>query len=406
MHFAVNFQPRGAFLNQRQGAAHLGGAVLQAAAKVGMRQQGGFGRNAKAAHFFGRHDGDLGQLLGGWVQIDVGIDQKQLPIGQQQAVHAGIGAHARAVANDLIDINQMGVGAAPGAANHAVHIAFVQQHGADQRQTPAHVDLGQLSRDALARGHAVVGLPKVAVTRVVLDIDHLVVHTFAQAQAKTLNALGNHGGSTDQGGLGQALVDHNLHRPQHAFVFALGVGHALFAGAFGGRKNGAHGGARGVDKTLQALTVGVHVGDGAQGHTTVGGGLGHGRGDLHHQARVKGLGNQILWAKRQLLARIGRGHHIALLGLGQLGNGVNGGNLHFVGDGGCTRIQGPAKNVGEAQNVVDLVVIVGAAGGHDGVVAHGLDFFGGNFGCGVGQRQDQRLGRHALDHLGLEHTTG
>ena len=232
----------------------------------------------------------------------MGVDQKQLPIGQQQAVHAGIGAHAGTVADDLIDINQVGVGAAPGAANHAVHIAFVQQHGADQRQTPAHVDLGQLSRDALARGHAVVGLPKVAVTRVVLDIDHLVVHTFAQAQAKTLNALGNHGGATDQRGLGQALVHHNLHRPQHALVFALGVGHALFAGAFGRRKNGSHGGARRVNKTLQALAVSVHVRDGAQGHAAVGSSLGHSGGDLHHQARIERLGDQILRAKRQLLA--------------------------------------------------------------------------------------------------------
>jgi hypothetical protein len=71
-----------------------------------------------------------------------------------------------ALADDLVDVVQVRRGGAPGAAEHAVDLALVQQHRADQGQPAAHLDLGHLRRDALALGHAVVGLPEVAVARV------------------------------------------------------------------------------------------------------------------------------------------------------------------------------------------------------------------------------------------------
>jgi hypothetical protein len=97
----------------------------------------------------------------------VGVDQEQLAAGQQQAVHAGVDGGAGAPADHLVDVVQVVGGGAPGAADQAVDLALVQQHGADQRQAPAHLDLGHLHGDALALGHAVVGLPEVAVAVVV-----------------------------------------------------------------------------------------------------------------------------------------------------------------------------------------------------------------------------------------------
>jgi hypothetical protein len=64
MHFAIHFQPGRLLAQQFQRLAHLDGTGLVAAAKVGVRQQRGLGLDAKAHHFFGRHDGDFGQLLG------------------------------------------------------------------------------------------------------------------------------------------------------------------------------------------------------------------------------------------------------------------------------------------------------------------------------------------------------
>jgi hypothetical protein len=124
---------------------------------------------------------------------------------------------------------------------------------------------------------------------------------------------------------------------------------------------------------------------------------GHGRRDLDHQARVEGLGNQVFRAEGQVGDAIGRGHDVGLLGLRQLGDGVHGGDLHLAGDGGGAAIERAAEDVGEAQHVVDLVRIVRTAGGDDGVVAHGLDFFRQDFRVGLASARSA-AGGHLLDH--------
>jgi hypothetical protein len=98
---------------------------------------------------------------------------------------------------------------------------------ADQRQAAAHLDLGELLGDALALGHAVVGLPEVAVAVVVLDVDDVVVAPFLQPQAELVDALRDDRRPADQRRPRQAFVHHHLHRAQHALLLALGVGHAL-----------------------------------------------------------------------------------------------------------------------------------------------------------------------------------
>src|SRR5256885_12779514 len=49
------------------------------------------------------------------------------------------------------------------------------------------------------------------------------------------------------------------------------------------------------------------------------------------------------------------------------------------------------------RSVVDLIGVVRAARGDDGVAAHGLHVFGNDLGVGVGQREDHRTRGH-LDH--------
>jgi hypothetical protein len=137
-----------------------------------------------------------------------------------------------------------------------------------------------------------------------------------------------------------------------------------------------------------------------------GGGLGHGRRDAQDQARIEGLGNDVVGAEGQLLAGVGGGHFVADVGLGQVGDLAHAGQLHFFRDLGGAAIERAAEDVREAQHVVDLVRVVRAAGGDDAVGPHGLGQLGADLGLGVGQRQDDGLRAHGLDHLGRHHAGG
>ena len=99
--------------------------------------------------------GDLGQLLGGRVVVDVGVDQHDLAVRQHQrrSCRRRCLTPARLPITWSMYCRCIAV-RAPGAADHAVDLALVQQHRADQRQAAAHLDLGQLRRHALALGHA------------------------------------------------------------------------------------------------------------------------------------------------------------------------------------------------------------------------------------------------------------
>src|SRR5690606_17811432 len=57
------------------------------------------------------------------------------------------------------------------------------------------------------------------------------------------------------------------------------------------------------------------------------------------------------------------------------------------------------EQIGEGQDVVDLVDVVRTARRHDGVRTHGFDVFGRDFGVRIGHGEDDRIGRHGGDHL-------
>ena len=66
-------------------------------------------------------------------------------------------------------------------------------------------------------------------------------------------------------------------------------------------------------------------------------------------------------------------------------------------------IERPAENVGEAQHVVDLVGVVRAPRGEDDVRTRYDGFVVGDFGVGVGECHDDRVGRHRTQHFGRQH---
>ena len=83
---------------------------------------------------------------------------------------------------------------------------------------------------------------------------------------------------------------------------------------------------------------------------------------------------------------------------------MRGRQLHLFIDGRGADVERSAENKREAEDVVDLVGIVGASGGDDDVGTGGLGFFVGNLGIGVRHGENDRVGRHGADHLLIDRT--
>ncbi len=120
----------------------------------------------------------------------------------------------------------------------------------------------------------------------------------------------------------------------------------------------------------------------------------------------KGRGMMYSGPKPAELLAVGGGDDVALLDARQLGDRLHRRELHLVGDGRRADVERTTEDEGEAQHVVHLVRVVRTAGGDDRVVAHRLDLLGQDLRGRVGQRQDQRIGRHLRHHLALEHAAG
>ena len=81
----------------------------------------------------------------------------------------------------------------------------------------------------LRSGDLEIGRDVVAIARIVVRIDDLEIDVRMDCQAETLDAVPDHVGPPDQDRPGDSLLQHNLRRPQHALVLALGVDYASFS---------------------------------------------------------------------------------------------------------------------------------------------------------------------------------
>ena len=80
---------------------------------------------------------------------------------------------------------------------------------------------------------------------------------------------------------------------------------------------------------------------------------------------------------------------------------MGGGQLHLVVDAPGAHVEHAAEEAGEAAGVVDLVRIVGAAGGHHADV--GAGFLRHDLGRGIGHGEDDGIPVHGLDVLEGDH---
>ena len=141
-----------------------------------MRNQRGTRRNAQPLQLLGGQHRDFGDLLGGWIEIDHRVDQRELPPRHHQNVHRGVNVRTGAAADHLIDIRQVRTVRAERAADHAVGLVLVHHHRANQRQSAPHFYFRVLLRHSFARSEAVIRFPVAAISLVELRIDQIEVH--------------------------------------------------------------------------------------------------------------------------------------------------------------------------------------------------------------------------------------
>ena len=150
---------------------------------------------------------------------------------------------------------------------------------------------------------------------------------------------------------------------------------------------------------LEAQAIGLPVGDRVARHTAGDSGLGHGYGHLGDEARVDRLGNEVIGAEGKVVDSVLAVHDVGHGALGQVGQGVNGGELHLLIYGGGSRVERTAEEVGEAEHIVDLIGIVAAAGGDEAVGTGGAGILVGDLGHRVGQSEDDGLVGHGAHHF-------
>ena len=286
-----------------------------------------------------------------------------------------------------------------GAADHGVRLPALDHDGGDDRGVGADDGAGVVGGGALAFHQSQVGIAVIGVSGIVLRIDHFHVPAGFKSQAQFGDAARDHVRPADQDRLGQSVVDHHLDGAQHPQCLAFGVDQALGLPG-GGVEDRLHEHPGTEDEAAEALLVGVEVLDRTGRHAALHGRLGDRGRDFHDQPQVEGLGNQVFGAELQIFAPVGVGHDLGRFRHGQVGDRLDRGQLHLFVDGGGADVQGAAEDEGKAQHVVDLVGIVGPSGGDHGVRTDCLRLVGIYFRVGVGERQDEGLVGHSLDHVG------
>ena len=150
---------------------------------------------------------------------------------------------------------------------------------------------------------------------------------------------------------------------------------------------------------FQAVLIFVPVGNLFAGYAGFHGSFGYGHGDFGNQARVYRFWDEIFRSESQVVHMVSFVDHVGHRFLGQSGDGTYGSQFHFFIDGSGTGVEGTTENVGESDDVVDLVRIVGTSRRHQYVRAGSHSVFVGDFRSRVGQGEDNRMGGHAAHHI-------
>ena len=113
----------------------------------------------------------------------------------------------------------------------------------------------------------------------------------------------------------------------------------------------------------QAVFVRIPIGYAFPCHTTFHRSLSHSSRNLGDKAWVYGFGDEIEWSESKVVNTIDVVNHIGNRLFGQVGNGMHSSHFHFFVDGCGVYIECTTEDIGETNNVVYLVGIVGTSRG-------------------------------------------
>ena len=226
-----------------------------------------------------------------------------------------------------------------------------------------------------------------------------------RVQADMGKAAAHHIGAPHQQGLAQAGILEGESGADNRFVLAFGEHHPLGLGAHRRRDGLEQGGGR-IEPRRQLIGIMIEVLDLAPGDARLHRRFRHRPADMADQARIERHRNDVVGTIDRPRSAIGGGDFVGHVLARQRRQRFGGGDLHRFVDGAGAHIQRAAEDIGKAQHIVDLVGIVAAAGGDDGVGAHGLHIFRRDFGIGIGHGEDDRRLGHALDHVLGERALG
>ena len=404
LHFAVHFQLRRARTDDLVSPAHLRGAGVVVAAVVGVRQQRDLGFDAEQFQAIRRLQRGFGDLFGGRVHLNVGVEEEPHALVVDDAGHRGGAGDAFVEVEHAQQIAKFLVEPADQAADHRIRFTAFDHQRSNQRRPRAQQVLGRCRGYAAALGQRVVLLPIVVEAGVVVDVGEIEIDVDLHPQAEALDAGLDHIRTADQDRARQLFVDHRLHGEQYGFLFAFGV-HDPFPVAARAVVHRLHQQAGAIDELAQFLAVGGEIHHRPRGDAGIHRGLRHCRRQHREQARVERTRDDVVGAEARDFAGVGAAE-IGRLHARELGDGAHAGELHRFVDFGRAHVQRAAEDVREAQRVVDLVRIVRTAGGDDAVGAHAPGVFRVDLGVGVGQRQDDRLVGHRRDHVRFEDAGG
>ncbi len=155
----------------------------------------------------------------------------------------------------------------------------------------------------------------------------------------------------------------------------------------------------------QMILVSIPIGDFAAGHTTIDSSFGHSGRHLGDQTGIDGLRNEVFRTELQVIDMIHLVHNVGHRLLSQICDSPDGGQLHLLID--CLRmhVKRTTEDVGEANDIINLVGVIRAAGRHQNVGAGSSSILVRDLRHRIGQREDDRHVSHRADHILREHIT-
>ena len=394
-HVAVVLEVHASLVENSYRLAHLVGAFAARVPEGGVGEHGDARVHAEALRHARGLLGDVGELPGVRHVGDAHVrHQHRAPADQRDrhADHAAFGLGVEHQAHVVVG----GVPVARDARHHAVGVAHGHHAGAVNIAVVVDQALAVAQQVALAlqaRVEVLGVLVPALVAAGVVRLDRI-----GELQARRGEGLSDVPLAADQDGLPEPQVEEGVGGARNLRLLALGEDDALGCVAHLLDDVGKPACHR-VEPAGELGRIPVHVDDRAARHAGLHGRLGDGEGHAADEPRVERRGDDVVGPVFHLPAQEGDGDLVGHLLARQLGERVGGGDLHGLVDGGGLHVQRAAEDEGKAQHVVDLVRIIGAPRGHDGIVAHLGHILGRDLRVRVGHGEDEGLGRHRPHHV-------